>query len=192
MNSLAHQSRVEAAKAISRVQSYPDERRRLLSIVANQFPYTYLQSKFGCSSNTITAAKVHAILFGRGGVPPADLKFLRQRVSQEVLESLTDFFSRSDISRLSSCMNVLADGKEAAVHYWLDTVKTTIDQYLLEFPEGVKRTYIYTHLPSNFRTNTMLAGWCNICDEYGHGNVDSMKQLVQDVGSKTSTIVNSI
>ena len=48
-------SRVEAAQAVSRVQSYPDERRRLLSIVADDFSYAYLQKKFGCSSNTITA-----------------------------------------------------------------------------------------------------------------------------------------
>ena len=184
-------NRVEAAQAVQRVQSYPDERRRLLSIVANEFPYEYLQKKFGCSPNTITAAKVHVILFGRGGVPPADLKFTRQRVSQEVLETLTDFFNRGDISRPSSCRSVLVDGEETAVHYWLDTVKATVDQYLLEFPGGVKRTYIYTHLPTNFRTNTMLAGLCNICDEYGHGNFDSMKELVQEVAGKTSTIVVS-
>lgn len=82
-------SRVEAAQAVSRVQSYPDERRRLLSIVANDFSYAYLQEKFGCSSNTITAAKVDAILFGHGGVLPANLRFTHQQVSQEVLESLT-------------------------------------------------------------------------------------------------------
>lgn len=190
-NEHSAKNRVEAARAVSRVQSYPDERRRLLSIVANDFTYAYLQKKFCCSSNTITAAKVHAILFGRGGVPPANLKFTRQRVSQEVLESLTDFFNRSDISRPSSCRSVLIDGNETAVHYWLDTVKATIDQYLLEFPDGVKRTYIYTHLPINFRTNTMLAGLCNICDEFGHGTFDSLKQLVQDVGSKSGTIAAS-
>ena len=74
------------------------------------------------------------------------------------------------------------------MHYWLDTVKATIDQYLLEFPGGVKRIYIYTHLPLNFRTNTMLAGLCNICDEHGHGTFDSMKQLVQEVASKSGKI----
>ena len=70
-------------------------------------------------------------------------------------------------------------------------MKATIDQYLLEFPGGVKRTYMYTHLPVNFCTNTMLAGLCNICDEYGHGTFDSMKQLVQQVASKSSEIVAS-
>lgn len=135
-------SRVVAAQAVKHVQSYPDERRRLLSIVANDFSYAYLQKKFGCSSNTITTAKVHAILFGRGGEPPADLKFTCQQVSQEVLESLTDFLNWSDISRPSPCRSVLVKGSETAVHYWLDTVKATIDQYLLEFPGGVKRTYI--------------------------------------------------
>ena len=58
-----HKTRVDAARAISRVQSYPAEKRRILSIVANDFSYPYLGKKFGCSSNTITAARVHAILF---------------------------------------------------------------------------------------------------------------------------------
>ena len=190
-NEHSAKNRVEAARAVSPVQSYPDERRRLLSIAANDFSYAYLQKKFGCSSNTITAAKVHAILFGPGGVPPADLKFTRQQVSPEVLESLTDFFNRSDISRPSYCKSVLINGNETAVHYWLDTVNATIDQYFLEFPDGVKRTYIHTYLPVNFRTNTMLAGLCNICDEFGHGTFDSLKQLVQEVASKSGTIVAS-
>ena len=42
--------------------------------------------------------------------------------------------------------------------YWQATVKGLINQYVLEFPNGVKRTYIYRHLPINFRINTVLAG----------------------------------
>ena len=37
----------------------------------------------------------------------------------------------------------------------------------------------------------MLAGLCNLCDEYGHGNFDAMKQLVQDVASRCNTIVSA-
>ena len=37
----------------------------------------------------------------------------------------------------------------------------------------------------------MLAGLCNICDEHGHGNFEKLKQLVDDVGRKSTEIVAS-
>ena len=66
----------------------------------------------------------------------------------------------------------------------------------MEFPNGVKRTSLYTHLPANFRYNTMLAGLCNLCDEYGHKNFEktldiinqfeiASQQSLKDVKSKT-------
>ena len=74
-------SRTEAASSVGRLTSQADERRRLLSIAAKEHPYCFLQEVFGCSSKTVTAAKVHSILFGRGGTPPSKFKFKRQWVS---------------------------------------------------------------------------------------------------------------
>ena len=37
----------------------------------------------------------------------------------------------------------------------------------------------------------MLAGLCNICDEHGHGNFEKLKQLVEEVGRKSTEIVAS-
>ncbi|KAJ7391467.1 hypothetical protein OS493_018514 [Desmophyllum pertusum] len=136
-------SRVDAAKDLGRIRSYADEKRRLLSIVAMDYSYSTLQKLFDCSSKTITAARVHCILFGRGGVPMDKFKFRRQCVSSEVLEELCEFLHRDDVSRPSSCRSVLVQGEETAVRYWQDTVKGLVSQYLLEFPNGVKRTYIY-------------------------------------------------
>ena len=176
-------SRVDAAKQLGRLRCYADEKRRLLSIVAMDYPYSVLQKYFQCSSKTVTAAKVHCILFGRGGVPVEKFKFTRQCVSPQVLEELTEFLHRDDVSRASSCRSVLVDGEETAVRYWQDTVKGLINQYLLEFPNGVKRTYIYTHLPTNFRMNTMLAGLCNICDDFGHSNFDELCTFIEELCS---------
>ena len=81
-------SRVEAVQDLGRIRSYPDEKRRLLSIVAMDFTYSTLQHYFQCSSKTITAARVHCILFGRGGVPSDRFKFTRQCLSVEVLEDV--------------------------------------------------------------------------------------------------------
>ena len=78
-------SRTEAARSMGRNVCYSAERHRLLSIVAWDYPQSYLTYLFQCSKNTVTAARVHSILFGRGVVPPAPLKFSRQCVSQEVL-----------------------------------------------------------------------------------------------------------
>lgn len=78
-------SRVEAAKNVGRLRSYADEKRRLLSIVALDYSYSILQGYFQCSSKTVTAARVHCILFGCGGMPVDKLMFIRQCVSAEVL-----------------------------------------------------------------------------------------------------------
>ena len=190
-------SRVDAAKQLGRLRTYSDEKRRLLSIVAMDYPYSILQSYFRCSSKTVTAARVHCILFGRGGVPVDKFKFIRQCVSAQVLEELTEFLYRDDVSRASSCRSVLVEGEETAVRYWQDTVKGLINQYLLEFPNGVKRTYIYTHLPTNFRMNTMLAGLCNICDDFGHSNFDELCLFIEEVcshcpGLNGSTLIKDV
>ena len=47
-------SRVVAADSVGTITCYADERRRLLSIVAMDYPYRFLQERFGCSPNTVT------------------------------------------------------------------------------------------------------------------------------------------
>lgn len=118
-----------------------DEKRRLLLIVALDYSYSILQRYFQCSSKTVTAAREHCILFGRGGVPVDKLKFTRQCVSAEVLQELSEFLYRDDVSQVSSCRSVLVQGEETVVRYWQDTIKGLVNQYLLEFPNGAKRTY---------------------------------------------------
>lgn len=178
--------RVAAANSLGRLTCYADERRRLLSIVSMDYPYSVLQKLFDCSSKTVAAAKVHCILFGRGGTPPAQFKFRRQCVSPEVLMELSEFFQRDSVSRPSSCRSVVTDGQETPIRYWKDSVKELVNQYLLEYPNGVKRTYIYTHLPPYFRYNTMLAGLCNLCDEFGYANVEKFTSFLAEVETATT------
>ena len=181
-------SRGDAAKDLGRIRSYSDEKRRLLSIVATDYSYSVVEKLFNCSSKMVTAARVHCILLGCGGVPMDKFRFTRQCVSSEVLKELCEFLHRDDISRPSSCRSVLVEGEETAVKYWQDTVKGLINQYLLEFPNGVKRTYIYRHLPINFRINTMLAGLCNLCDDFGYSNFDELCAIISEVSSSCSDV----
>lgn len=174
-------NRTETARAIGRVSKFGDERRRILSIVAQDFSMSELLAYFPCSKSTITAARVHAILFGRGGVPRDGLSFTRQVVSPEVVYEFQNFVTQDDISRPSSCRSVLVDGKETGVRYWQCDIKHVIQQYQLKFPDGLKRTYIYSHLPKNFRMNTMLAGLCNLCDDFGHSNFESLELLLENL-----------
>lgn len=114
-----------------------------------------------------------------------------------MLEELTEFLYRDDVSRASSCRSVLVQGEETPVRYWQDTIKGLVNQYLLEFPNGVKRTYIYTHLPTNFRMNTMLAGLCNICDDFGYSNFDDLYAFIEEVcshcpGCNGSTLIKDV
>ena len=153
-------NRVEQAANIGRVRTYGEERRRLLSIVAHDFSYSTLQDIFSCCKSTITAARVHATLFGRGGVPCEGLKFTRQVLSKEVIEEFVGFLHREDISRPSSCRSVLVGKVETPVRYWKHSLKDVVKQYHVEFPAGVKRSYIYSNIPANFRMDKMLAGPC--------------------------------
>jgi len=178
-------SRTKAAKSIGRVNNYAAERRRLLSIVACDFSQSFLTEHFQCSKGTVTAARVHCILFGRGRVPPASMKFTRQCVTKEVLDGLADFLIRDDISRPSSYSSVVVDGEECAVRYWQDSIKNLVQQYILEFPDGLKRSYIYTHLPENYRSNSMLAGLCNLCEDFGYSNFQSLTDIVKTLSSTT-------
>ena len=89
--------------------------------------------------------------------------------------------SHSSLSR-----SIIVDGEETPVRYWKDSIDTIIQQYYLEFPGGVRRTYIYTDLPPNFRSTTVLAGLCNICDEQGHENFANLVALVDDVAQKAN------
>lgn len=130
--------------------------------MAQDFTISELQTYFPCSKSTITAARVHAILFGKGGVPRDGISFARQAVSPKVIDELQSFVNQDDISRPSSCRSVLVDGKETGVRYWQCDIKNVIQQYQLTFPDGLKRTYIYSHLPKNFRMSSMLAGLCNL------------------------------
>ena len=184
--------RVSAANSIGRLTCYADERRRLLSIVAMDYPYSMLQELCQCSSKTVAATKVHCILFGRGGTPPAKFKFTRQCVSPDVVMELSEFFNRESVSRPSSCRSVITDGQETPVRYWKDNVKEIVNQYLLEFPSGTNRTFIFTHLPPNFRYNTMLAGLCNLCDEFGHSNFEKFMTLLGSVERATMVYVKDL
>lgn len=73
------------------------------------------------------------------------------------------------------------DGKETGVRYWQCDIKDLVQQYQLKFPNGVKRSYIYAHIPKNFRSNSMLAGLCNLCDDFGHSNFDLLLSLLDDL-----------
>ncbi|KAJ7319473.1 hypothetical protein OS493_036116 [Desmophyllum pertusum] len=122
-------NRVAAASSIGRLTCYADERRRLLSIVAMDYPYSVLQELFNCSSKTITAAKVHCIFFGRGGTPPAKFKFTRQCVSPDVLMELSEFFQQDSVSRPSSCRSVVTNKEETPIRYWKDSEATRNEQF---------------------------------------------------------------
>ena len=111
-------NRTEAAKRLGHVAVSGDERRRLLSIVAWDFKYSKLQEYFGCSKSTITAARIHAILFGRGGTPKDGIKFTRQVISNDGIDEFSEFINQDDIARPSSCRSILVDGKETAIRYW--------------------------------------------------------------------------
>ena len=153
------------------------------------YPYNKLQDLFHCSSKTIALAKVHCILFDCDGTPPAKLKFTLGNMSVLMCWWNCLNFSTESISRPSSCRSVITDGQETPVRYWKDNVKEIFNQYPLEFPSGVKPTFIYTHLPPNFCYNTMLAGFCNLCDVFRHSNFEKFMTFLGSVERATMVSV---
>lgn len=91
---------------------------------------------------------------------------------------------QDNISRPSSCRSVLVDGRETGVHYWQCDIKGVVQQYQLKFPDGVKKSYIYARVPKNFRSKSMLAGLCNLCDDFGHSNFDYLMSLLDDLNNQ--------
>jgi len=102
------------------------------------YSYLTLQKLFNCLSKTVTAARVNCILFRRGVVCADKFKFTRQCVSPCVLEELTKFLHRKDVSQPSSFRGILVQEEETAVRYRRDIVKGLVSQYLLEFPKWCK------------------------------------------------------
>ena len=134
-------SRVDAAKQLGRLRSHSDEKRRLLSIiVALDYSYAIFQRYFQCSSKAMISARVHCILFGRGGVPADKFKFTRQCVRSEVLEELTKILYRDDVSRASSCRSVLVQGEETAVRCWQDYNKSNSKPVFARISQLSKKT----------------------------------------------------
>ena len=193
VNSDRQADRVKAASQLGQIRMYRDERGRILSIVASEFSYSKLKEYFRCSHNTITAARVHATLFGRGWVASEGMKFTRQVLSKDVLDEFLGFLTRDDISRASSCHSVLVDGKKTPVRYWLQSLKDIVQLYTIEHPSGVKRSYIYSHLLENFRMNCMLAGVCNICDDSGHSNFENLQiSQISQANVNTAHLVSQL
>ena len=105
------------------------------------------------------------------------------------VQELSEFFERDSMSRPSSCRSVVVNGEETPIRYWKDNVQELVNQYLMEFPNGVKRTYIYTNLSANFCYNTTLAGLCNSCDEFGY-NIRATVTSLRDIKGR-SFVTNS-
>lgn len=96
-----------------------------------------------CSKSTFTAGRVQVV---PGGAPCDGSKFTWQAINPEIIHEFQDFLMQDDISRPSSCSSVLVNGQETEVRYWQCDIKHVVQQYQLKFPNGVKRTYIYSML----------------------------------------------
>ena len=88
---------------------------------------------------------------------------------------------RDNDSWPSSCRSVVVGCEEYPACYWQDSIKQVINQCQLMFLDGMERSYIYAHIPKNYQSNTMLAGLCNLCEDYGFSNFASLRKLVQQI-----------
>ena len=87
--------------------------------------------------------KVHCTLFGRGGTPPSKFTFSRQCILMFWCAERSQSFLKGIMCR-----------GHHHVGEWLLTTR--------KCPNGT---------PANFPYNTMFAGLCNICDDFGHSTL---------------------
>lgn len=53
---------------------------------------------------------------------------------------------------------------------------------MLQFLDGVKRSYIYVYFLKNYRVNIMFVGLCNFCEDFGYVNFVNLREFIQKMG----------
>ncbi|UZO10793.1 uncharacterized protein OCT59_002371 [Rhizophagus irregularis] len=157
----------------------PDGKRRILSIIADDFTYAELELQLGVSAHTILEARKHARFIGYG-VPPL-FKPIVQRVklSEESLVQFEVFFSNKENVNMSSYKTDSETG--LPVLYLQDTKALLWKKFSESFPNGMRRTSFMTRLQGNrYQYKEDLGGLCSTCNECGYEVFVEIEDLIDN------------
>jgi hypothetical protein len=187
------------AKAYTKEPPGPAGKTRILSTVANAFSNKELQAKFNCTDYEITQARRQATEYGPGVTPPKKNKFVtKYRIPLEDLEFVLNFIHHPDNAvpsshRMASCdgknsswISDLVGGGKLPVLWLKDGKHHLYDKYKEECcrrgSRPISRTKFLEGLNAgNFKEMVEMAGLCNICDEVGARNFESLDALLSSL-----------
>lgn len=145
----------------------PDGKRRILSIIANEFTYKELEENLNVGKHTILESKKHACSDGYGAPALVRPIIHRQRFTTEMLEQIESFLNDKEFVNMSSYKTDAKTGKP--ILYLQDTKKALWQRFSEEYPNGMRRTSFMTCLgEGQYKYRENLGGLCSTCNDCGY------------------------
>ncbi|CAB4436885.1 unnamed protein product [Rhizophagus irregularis] len=154
-------------RAFANNKKTPDGKRRILSIISNEFTYGELKQNLNVGSHTIVESRKHARINGYGSPPLVKPIICRRRFTPEMLEQIDRFLNDKEFVNMSSYKTDAKSGKP--IKYLQDTKKALWERFAEEYPNGMRRTSFMTCLEGGqyvYREN--LGGLCSTCNDCGY------------------------
>ncbi|UZO14704.1 uncharacterized protein OCT59_006153 [Rhizophagus irregularis] len=157
----------------------PDGKRRILSIIADDFTYAELELQLGVSAHTILEARKHARFIGYGAPPLFKPIVQRVKLSEESLVQFEVFFSNKENVNMSSYKTDSETG--LPVLYLQDTKALLWKKFSESFLNGMRRTSFMTRLQGNrYQYKEDLGGLCSTCNECGYEVFVEIEDLIDN------------
>ncbi|UZO10465.1 uncharacterized protein OCT59_002047 [Rhizophagus irregularis] len=156
-----------------------DGKSRILSIVAEQFPYCEIKKNLNISSSdTINEARKYARIHGPGAKCVEKPIFTRTTISHEKLDQLQQFLDDKNNVIMSSYKTETKT--RLPVKYLKYTKESLWEKFSYQFPDGVKRTSFMMFLQGKqYIYQENLDGLCSICSRYGYEIFVEMKNFIE-------------
>ncbi|PKY19716.1 hypothetical protein RhiirB3_438997 [Rhizophagus irregularis] len=154
-------------RALANNKKTPDGKRRILSIISNEFTYGELKQNLNVGSHTIVESRKHARINGYGSPPLVKPIICRRRFTPEMLEQIDRFLNDKEFVNMSSYKTDAKSGKP--IKYLQDTKKALWERFAEEYPNGMRRTSFMTCLEGGqyvYREN--LGGLCSTYNDCGY------------------------
>ncbi|EXX59348.1 hypothetical protein RirG_189890 [Rhizophagus irregularis DAOM 197198w] len=154
-----------------------DGKRRILSIIADDFTYDELQENLGVGRHTILESRKYTRTNGYGAPVLNKPTFHRTKFVPEQLKQFELFFSTKEHVNMSSYKT---DNKSGLpVLYLQDHKQALWNQFHEKYPNGMKRTSFMTQLNGKrFVYKENLGGLCSECNECGYQVFANIEELV--------------
>ncbi|PKY53609.1 hypothetical protein RhiirA4_471939 [Rhizophagus irregularis] len=154
-------------RALANNKKTPDGKRRILSIISNEFTYGELKQNLNVGSHTIVESRKHARINGYGSPLLVKPIICRRRFTPEMLEQIDRFLNDKEFVNMSSYKTDAKSGKP--IKYLQDTKKALWERFAEEYPNGMRHTSFMTCLEGGqyvYREN--LGGLCSTCNDCGY------------------------